>query len=505
MLLIHTYIYNTNNKIILPNFKDIKIIIWNIDGINKLLEKFEKKYLVYFTRLILNKSRENFIKYLVLYKYGGLFINIELLKSIDNDQYNLLKREISNSKNIVLWINNETKEFTKEIFEIYDHMLNDDILFIRNSQNIFVDYLLKQIDINKIPQNEWENKICLGNVFLSKKLSDCLDQNSSKYLLNFYLEKKISEIIIKKSDIEIKKFFPFDNKYKIKIYPNVPNLLDPEKYFNSWDKFFGIKKYIENILIYTLVNFISMVTCFTIIIILSICHYLLIDLMINKQKNKQNILKAEINNKIYFDNRKYKFLKNIKKNWKIIKKEAIQAMNNSPKLDISRTVEEWYDSKEYIDSIKNEHGWIKSWSYDKKNINDDGSIGNQEWLNYGLLHFGEKFTKNIEQCPETFKLLDEIKEHINICGFSWMFGGCVIHPHKDITGLNSGSLALHLGLLIPKPEKSCCIFIKDISDNYTYIEEEEGKMFIFDATFEHYAYNQTNKDRLILYIDFKAI
>jgi len=86
-----------------------------------------------------------------------------------------------------------------------------------------------------------------------------------------------------------------------------------------------------------------------------------------------------------------------------------------------------------------------------------------------------------------------------------MHGGCIIQPHTDITGIHSGSLAMNLGLEIPKPENSCRLIIKNSNNEYTYINEENGKMFIFDATYEHYAYNMSNSNRLILYMDFKII
>ncbi len=81
----------------------------------------------------------------------------------------------------------------------------------------------------------------------------------------------------------------------------------------------------------------------------------------------------------------------------------------------------------------------------------------------------------------------------------------MLQPHTDITGQSSGSLAMHLGLSVPKPRDTCRLVIKNSNGEYVYMNEEDGKMFIFDATFEHYAYNQSNQDRLILYIDFKII
>ena len=182
------------------------------------------------------------------------------------------------------------------------------------------------------------------------------------------------------------------------------------------------------------------------------------------------------------------------------------------KLNISRTIDDWHGAKSYFETIKDKQGWIRSWSYDPEDT-DTGTgtdtaqtkEGNHEWLNYGLLYFGEEFSENIKQCPKTFELIDKIRPHINICGFSWMLGGCLLQPHTDITGLSSGSLAMHLGLMVPKPDNTCRLVIKNEEGEYMYMNESNGKMFVFDATWEHYAYNLTNQDRLILYVDFKTI
>lgn len=513
MFYIHTYTYN-HNKIILPKFDDTKIILWNyLKVLNLLKEKYNQDFIIYFKRLVLNKSRENFIKYIILKEFGNTFINIELLKTFNHSHIEILKKDFvkleNKSKNILLWSNEEQSDLTKEIFEIKENILNDDIIMIKNSYNNFVEFIIEQIDKTKIPLYEYENKIYLGNIFLSNKTYEFMNLNENKtnennmsnslFNLDFYFN-------VKNTDIEIKKIFPFDLGYKIKIYPNVPNLSDGEKIFNSYDWAYKLKKYVENILIFVITQYMGWTSSLIIILMLSILDYLILGVIKNNYIQSQIIPKAQVDNEVFFNPHKYKFLSKLKKNWKTIQKEAIDVMNNSPKLEISRTIDDWYDANQYINNIKNKYGWIRSWTYDpEQDVSAQVQEGNYEWLNYGLLYFGEEFGENIKYCPETFKLLMEIKDHINICGFSWMLGGSLLLPHKDITGLSSGSLAYHLGLKIPKPEKSCCMVIKNSSNEYMYMEEQEGKIFIFDATNEHYAYNQTNEDRLILYIDFKII
>ena len=276
---------------------------------------------------------------------------------------------------------------------------------------------------------------------------------------------------------------------------------NPEKTLNSWEKFYKIKNYVENMLVLIIFQQKNLILTFILICLITIINYYFKEYL--KTTLDIKIGPGQTDSKIFFYPNKYKFFNQLKKSWKIIRDEAINIMENSPKLNISRTINDWHDSKSYFETIRNKEGWIRSWSYEPEDL-EQNPDGNYEWLNYGLLYFGEKFDENVKKCPKTFELLDKISPHINICGFSWMFGNCLLQPHTDITGLTSGSLAMHLGLLVPKPDNTCRLIIKN-EDQYFYMNESDGKMFIFDATWEHYAYNLSNQDRLILYVDFKTI
>lgn len=523
-MIIHSYVYN-QNKIILPQYQYQNYMIWDYEKILDLIKNKYSEWEVYFKRLILNKSRENFVKYIIIMEFGGVFINIELLKLFTLNDLTLLLNYYTGSKtkyDMVFWMEiNSQKDLTKDIFDIDEFILNDDIFIIKNNSNSFINNLICQIDKTIIPSNEYENKMHLGNIFLSKQLSNFYQTNLDIKLTNKMswfgliggLESKYKNNHTDKFEkaiyfIELNKTFPFDTKYKLKIYPDVPDLANPEKTLNSWDTIYRIKNYVENMLILVIFQNNSLIVTMILICLIVIINYFF------KQYIKTNldiqIKPAQIDSKIFFNPKKFKFFKELKKFWREIKNEAINVMMNSPKLDISRTIEDWHGAKPYFESIKNKEGWIRSWSYEPEDIEQDqtkacNSKGNYEWLNYGLFYFGEEFTENVKKCPKTFEIVNKIKSHINICGFSWMFGGCLLQPHTDITGLSSGTLAMHLGLMVPQPEHACRLIIKNENDEYIYMNEENGKMFIFDATWEHYAYNLSNQDRLILYIDFKTM
>jgi hypothetical protein len=520
---IHTFVYNDIDinlqKIIIP------CVIWNYNLVLQLLELKYVEWVVYFKRLVLNKSRENLLKYILIKEFGGIFINIELLKLFDDKNINEIKQLINSEHQMCFWLNEYQDSFILDIFDVNKYLLNDDIFYISNNSNSFVNYLLEQIDKSIIPTNEYQNKIYLGNIFLSIELDKfyqtnfllCLFDlnNSKKWINNLFstvdLKSKYDHLEVNENKFEksiyfirLEKNFTFDIKYKLKVYPNIPELVEPESKIISFQIFFTAKKYLKDILFILIFQYWNS----WLIILLLVFLDLVINFLIKQftiSVLDVYIKKTEIDSITLFYHRKYKFLKELQKNWKIIQSEAIDLMLNAPKLNISRTINDWYDSKTYIEQIKNKHGWIRSWSYDPEvMVENQLEEGNYEWLNYGIIYFGDDFSENTKYCPKTFEILNKIKKYINICGFSWMRGGCILQPHKDITGIQSGSLAMHLGLDIPNPENSCKLVIKNLNDEYTYINEENGKMFIFDATYEHYAYNLSNANRLILYMDFKC-
>jgi len=523
---IHTFIYNENNNLNVIPKNNFNYIIWNYDLALKLLELKYIEWIVYFKRLILTKSRENFIKYIIIKEFGGMFINIELLKLLTESNINMIEELVNSDNDMIFWLNEHQSKFTLEIFDINEYLLNDDIFYIKNNSNSFINYLLEKINKSIIPTNEYQNKIYLGNIFLSIELEKfyrmnfnlCVlesNSNNDNWLNKLFsygnlklhynqLDKQKNKYEKSIYFIKLEKKFYFNLDYKLKIYPDISELAEPENKINSWNLFLTIKKYLEDIILILVVQNYNLIILFVFICLITILNYFI---KIYLQCTLDiKIPKGQIDSITLFYPQKYKFLKELQKNWKQIQLEAINVMTNAPKLDISRTINDWYDSKTYVNGIKNKYGWIRSWSYDPKGtVLNQSTEGNYEWLNYGLIYFGDEFSENIKFCPKTFELLNKIKPHINICGFSWMLGGCLLQPHSDITGIESGSLAMHLGLDIPKLENSCRLNIKNSNGEYTYVNEENGKMFIFDATFEHYAYNLSNSNRLILYMDFKTI
>ena len=181
---IHTFVYNdidVNNDL---QKIDIPYVIWNYDLVLKLLELKYVEWVVYFKRLILNKSRENLLKYILIKEFGGIFINIELLKSFEYNNIYEIKQLINSKNKMCFWLNDYQDGYLLDLFNINKYLLNDDIFFISNSSNSFINYLLEKIDKSIIPKNEYQNKIHLGNIFLSLELDNFYQTNFSQYVFN---------------------------------------------------------------------------------------------------------------------------------------------------------------------------------------------------------------------------------------------------------------------------------------------------------------------------------
>ena len=528
-MFIHTIIYNESydrDKII-QEFKKLnqfELILWDYSSILEFIKDKYPEYLNYFKRLILNKSRENFSKYLIVYNFGGLFINLNMLTNHLNELDELYNCSYKNiCKDMIFFYENKQCDLTQDIFDISDKVISDDIFIVRNKSNSFINYLVSNIDMKLIPVNEYENKINLGNIFLTKQLEQFYLDKINVRIGNNYWFNNITQRLTNQIDLKYEQsiykiiittniFSKNQNEYKLLTYPNVPDLSEPESFFENWDFLIKIKNYIENFFIILLYQYSRSWAIIFCVIIIMICINILIKKFFIELVDVHHP-NASVDSKVLFDWKKFKIFRELKKHWVDIKSEAIQVMNMAPKLDLA--IEDWHASNPSNSSnpsngvnntIYNQAGWIKYWKYSPDDTLDDKAknkqTGNPEWLNFGFYHFGNEFVENLKLCPKTVEILNNFKSQINICGFSWMMGNCLLYPHNDVSGLNSGSLVLHLGLVVPIPSDTCKLVIKNDFEQYVQITENEGKIFVFDSTYEHYAYNQSNQSRIILYIDF---
>ena len=500
---VHTIIHNENdilkiNKIIKKNNKNIKknkenkekeynidFKIWNEKDIIKLMKSTKNaKYLKYYNKLMINKSKEDFAKYLILYEYGGIFINNILLEY--NNNYVYLCEYIDDmNKNIVFFEEQVSFKIEKSLLKKESELINDDIIYISNKKNELMSYILNNIDYDKIIRNQYQTKLNLGSYFLTNQVNNFYSKGDIVH------DETFNYITINKHPIET-------IIYKKELYPNTIDLSNPT---NEFDKYSYINDTSNYIGIFGLIlfYFLGRWDVMLLYVLVAAVGIYLVRYYIYSLVDYEPT-KAKIDKEFFYKINDFKIFKELKESWKEIQTEAKYVLENAPKLDIYRNYEDWHNSEEYVNKIKNEYGWIRSWKYkDGKAVQSDG---NYNWLNYGLFYFGENFKENTAKCPNTFKILNKIKDKINICGFSYTMGNTTIEIHSDETGPSNNSKAMHLGLIIPKNSETCKLIMK-IDDDFYYETEEEGKFVIFDATKEHYAYNQSNEDRVVLYVDFK--
>lgn len=115
------------------------------------------------------------------------------------------------------------------------------------------------------------------------------------------------------------------------------------------------------------------------------------------------------------------------------------------------------------------------------------------WKTYFLMGIGMDCSENARRCPETMRLLQKIPG-VKTAFFS------ILSPKKHIPahrGAFNGILRFHLGLMVPEPRERVRIRIGNDIFHWT-----EGKALIFDDTYNHEVWNDTEGYRVVLFVDF---
>lgn len=113
------------------------------------------------------------------------------------------------------------------------------------------------------------------------------------------------------------------------------------------------------------------------------------------------------------------------------------------------------------------------------------------WKKFYLQWYGEPHRSARRLCPQTVRIVEQVPG-IRAAMFSVLPAGAELRLHSDPMAC---SLRYHLGLDTPNQD-SCFINVDGIAVSW-----RNGKDFVFDETYPHYAVNGTNRDRLILMCD----
>jgi beta-hydroxylase len=126
-------------------------------------------------------------------------------------------------------------------------------------------------------------------------------------------------------------------------------------------------------------------------------------------------------------------------------------------------------------------------STDQASITDD-----DRWKTFFLFGYGFKSEANCARCPRTTALLEQVPG-MTTAMFSILSAGKHIEAHR---GPYRGVLRYHLGLRIPEPASAAGISVGGEVRHWA-----EGKSLVFDDGYEHFAWNDTEGLRVVLFMD----
>ncbi|ELK02335.1 Aspartyl/asparaginyl beta-hydroxylase [Pteropus alecto] len=155
-------------------------------------------------------------------------------------------------------------------------------------------------------------------------------------------------------------------------------------------------------------------------------------------------------------------VKTLERNWKLIRDEGLSVIDKAKGLFLS----------------------------EDENLREKG-----DWSQFTLWQQGRKNENACKGVPKTCSLLDKFPETTGCrrgqIKYSVMHPGTHVWPH---TGPTNCRLRMHLGLVIPK--EGCRI--RCANETRTW---EEGKVLIFDDSFEHEVWQDATSFRLIFIVD----
>jgi aspartyl/asparaginyl beta-hydroxylase (cupin superfamily) len=179
-----------------------------------------------------------------------------------------------------------------------------------------------------------------------------------------------------------------------------------------------------------------------------------------------NLRYAKFGNPCVYDNKLFPWVAGIEENWTRIRSELDRVL-----------------------ARRDEFPNIQEITVDASSITNDAG-----WKIFLLVAYGIKSERNIALCPETWRIVQNIPG-LKTAMFSIFQPGKRLPPHR---GPYNGVLRLHLGLLVPQHDVNLGIRIGSEKRSWS-----EGRVLVFDDAYEHEAWNETDKPRVVLFVDFE--
>lgn len=166
------------------------------------------------------------------------------------------------------------------------------------------------------------------------------------------------------------------------------------------------------------------------------------------------------------DSRSFPFLRELEANWHLIRAELDHVLVGRDHLPPFQMI-----------------------SRDQKKI-----ARGESWKTFILFGFKYKSERNCAHCPVTTRLLESVP-NLQTAMFSILAPGYHIPAHRGIT---KGLIRVHLGLKMPKDRDSVRMRVDDRICHWS-----EGECLVFDDTFDHEVWNDTDEERVVLLFDFE--
>lgn len=115
------------------------------------------------------------------------------------------------------------------------------------------------------------------------------------------------------------------------------------------------------------------------------------------------------------------------------------------------------------------------------------------WKTFTFYVMGTRIDDNCDQCPQTAELLGRLPGLQNAF-FSILAPRYHIPAHH---GPSRALLRVHLGLKVPQDRDHCWIRVHD-----QFLHWRDGEVVVFDDTYEHEVHNDTDEERVVLFLDF---
>lgn len=173
---------------------------------------------------------------------------------------------------------------------------------------------------------------------------------------------------------------------------------------------------------------------------------------------------SRVGDSVFFSKEQFPWTAQLEANWHVIRQELDQVLP-------------------YADALPN----FQDISPRQQRI-----AGDNLWKTFFFCAFGYWSKQNCDRCPETTKLIKQIPG-LKVAFFSILAPGKHIPRHR---GRHKGLIRCHLALKVPEPKADCRI---QVADQVAYWEE--GHVLLFDDTFPHEVWNDTNDYRVVLFLD----